>query len=182
MEELSGVLPAIKHAKDFEKVLKSKKQKYMVFLESRLSQIPNLVRYAKRENKKVLIHADLIQGLKADEYGIEFLIRDVKVDGIISTRGNVIGLAKKHNLLAIQRLFVLDSHALEHNLKIINNVKPDYIEVLPGLIPKIIREVNESTNLPVIAGGLIRTEEDVENAMDGGAKAVTTSNSSLWDL
>ncbi|QDP41327.1 glycerol-3-phosphate responsive antiterminator [Radiobacillus deserti] len=182
MEELTGVLPAIKHEKDFEKVLRSKKQKHMIFLESRLSQIPSLVRYAKKENKKVLIHADLIQGLKADEFGMEFLIRDVKVDGIISTRGNVIGLAKKHGLLAIQRLFVLDSHALEHNLKIINNVKPDYIEVLPGLIPKIIREVRDSTNLPVIAGGLIRTEEDVQNAMDGGAEAVTTSNSKLWNL
>ncbi|RIW32484.1 glycerol-3-phosphate responsive antiterminator [Bacillus salacetis] len=181
MPELSGILPAVKSMKEFDKLLESD-HKYIILLETRLSQLPSMASYARKANKKLIVHVDLVQGLKTDEYGMEFLIRVIKVDGIISTRGNAIAIAKKNNLIAIQRLFLLDSHALEHNLKIINNVQPDYIEVLPGLIPKIIQEVNRATNIPVIAGGLIRNEEDIEAAYEGGAIAVTTSNHSLvWE-
>ncbi|SES70231.1 glycerol uptake operon antiterminator [Salinibacillus kushneri] len=180
IEFKSNVVPALRNIKDFEKMLESEHE-FLVFLETRISQLRSLVKYAHKQKKKVFIHADLVQGLKADEYGIEFLINEVKVDGIISTRGNVITLAKKHRIFAVQRLFVLDSHALEHNLKICNRVKPDCIEVLPGIIPKIIQEVHEQTGIPIIAGGLIRTNQDIEEALGNGAVAVTTSNRDLWD-
>src|SRR5699024_1491728 len=130
--------------KDFERALENP-HSFIVLLETRLAQLKSLVHYAKRANKKVLIHFDLIQGLKADEYGMEFLVREVKPDGILSTRGNVITLAKKHHVLAIQRMFLLDSLALEHNLKLIERTRPDCIEVLPGLIPDIISHIKEQT-------------------------------------
>lgn len=181
MEELKGILPAIRNMKEFERLLKSDHE-YIIFLETRISQVKNLVKTAKSYNKKVLLHVDLIQGLKADEYGVEYLVREIKPDGLISTRGSVIALAKKHRLLAVQRLFILDSQALTHHLKISQNVRPDYIEILPGLIPSIIKEIQEATGVPVIAGGLIRTREDIENAYKGGAQAVTTSKTELWNL
>jgi len=165
--------------KDFEKVLKTDHE-HIIFLESRLSQVESIVKYAKQHKKKVLMHADLIQGLKADEYGLEYLINNVKVDGIISTRANFVASAKKNNLIGIQRLFALDSYALDHNLNVCNKIQPDYIEVLPGIIPSILKEIQEKTGIPVIAGGLIRTKEDVENSLKNGAFAVTTSNTDLW--
>ncbi|WP_047982346.1 glycerol-3-phosphate responsive antiterminator [Ornithinibacillus contaminans] len=181
MAKLEGVLPALRNMKDFEKVLESDHEN-IIFLETRLSQIKSLVQYAKQHNKKVIMHADLIQGLKVDEYGLEYLINNVKVDGIISTRANVIATARKHQITGIQRLFALDSHALDHNLKIVKNVKPDYIEVLPGIIPSVMKEIHEETGIPLIAGGLIRSAEDVYNALNGYSVAVTTSNTELWDL
>lgn len=181
MPELQGVLPVLRNMKDFERLLKSHHH-YIIFLEVRLSQLQTLVRAAKKEDKKVILHADLIQGLKTDAFGFEFLIREVKPDGIISTRGNVIALAKKNKLLTIQRLFLLDSHALENNIKLINQIKPDYIEILPGIIPSLIDEVYKKTGIPIIAGGLIRTAEDIKLAYGGGAKAVSTSQSELWEL
>lgn len=180
MEIQSGVLPAIRKMKDFDKALETSHE-IIVLLETRLSQLKSLVDYAKRANKKAFIHADLIQGLKADEYGMEFLIREVKPDGILSTRGNVISLAKKHKLVAIQRLFLLDSQALDHNLKLIERFQPDCVEVLPGLMPSIIEEVFQQTNIPVIAGGLIKSEEQVTAALDAGAIAVSTSKTDLWN-
>ncbi|MDN3449578.1 glycerol-3-phosphate responsive antiterminator [Planococcus sp. APC 3906] len=181
MSELQGVIPVLRNMKDFERLLKSRHH-YIIFLEVRLSQLQALVRAAKQADKKVILHADLIQGLKTDSYGFEFLIREIKPDGIISTRSNVITLAKKNKLLTIQRLFLLDSQALENNIKLINQVKPDYIEILPGIIPSIIEEVHEKTGIPIIAGGLIRTAEDIHLAYGGGAKAVSTSQLELWDL
>lgn len=179
MEVPTGVLPAIRKMKDFDRALKSS-HSYIVLLETRLSQLKSMVDYLRRENKKALVHFDLIQGLKADEYGMEFLIREIKPDGILSTRGNIIGLAKKHKLLAIQRMFLLDSLALDHNLKLIERSRPDGVEVLPGLMPGIIKQIHQETNLPVIAGGLLTKAEQVQAAMDAGAVAVSTSTKELW--
>ncbi|RLL46633.1 glycerol-3-phosphate responsive antiterminator [Oceanobacillus piezotolerans] len=179
MDIPTGVLPAIRRMKDFERALESDNET-IVLLETRLSQLKSLIQYAKRENKRVLVHFDLIQGLKADEYGMEFLIREIKPDGILSTRGNVITLAKKQKLLAIQRMFLLDSLALETNLKQIDRIKPDCVEVLPGIMPAIIRKIIDETNIPIIAGGLITGRDDIDHAFDAGAVAVTTSNMELW--
>lgn len=181
MHELKGVLPVLRNMKEFERLLKSDHE-YIIFLEIRLAQLKQLVQVAKKANKKVILHVDLIQGLKTDSYGFEYLVREVKPDGIVSTRSNVIALAKKNNLLTIQRLFLLDSQALEHNINLINQVKPDYIEILPGIIPSVIKEVFDKTGIPVIAGGLIRTKEDILLAYDGGAKAISTSQPELWEL
>lgn len=180
MAELKGVLPVLRNMKEFERLLNSDHE-YIIYLEIRLSQLKALVQAAKKANKKVILHVDLIQGLKADVYGMEYLVREVKPDGIVSTRSNVIALAKKNKLMSIQRLFLLDSQALEHNISLINQVKPDYIEILPGIIPSVIAEVYEKTGIPVIAGGLIRTEEDIRLAYEGGAVAISTSQPELWE-
>ncbi|WP_339233950.1 glycerol-3-phosphate responsive antiterminator [Oceanobacillus sp. FSL W7-1281] len=177
---MHGVLPAVRRMKDFEKVLESDHE-HIIILESRLVQLKSMIDYAHRANKKVLVHFDLIQGLKADEYGMEFLQREMKPDGILTTRGNVIAAAKKHKLLAIQRVFILDSAALEQSIKLIQRFHPDYVEILPGLMPEVIEEITEEIDIPVIAGGLIKEEEQVKAALDAGAVAVSTSSRKLWD-
>lgn len=173
------VLPAVRNMKDFDKALESDKE-VIILLETRISQVRNLVRYMKKADKKVFVHVDLIQGLKTDEFAMEFIGQDIKPDGIITTRSNVITQAKKYNILAIQRLFLIDSHALGYNLSLIEKAQPDFIEVLPGVIPGMIREIKEKTGISVIAGGLIRTAEDVRTALESGAEAVTTSSKKLW--
>lgn len=45
----------------------------------------------------------------------------------------------------------------------------------------MIKEVSERTGIPILAGGLIRTPEDVEAALAAGATAVTTSNKQLFE-
>ena len=58
----------------------------------------------------------------------------------------------------------------------------DLIEVLPGLMPKIIRRVRQSAGKPVIAGGLIMDKEDVTGALGAGAIAVSTTNPAVWKM
>lgn len=45
----------------------------------------------------------------------------------------------------------------------------------------MIQEIHAETKLPVIAGGLIKEESDIEQAIKAGAVAVTTSNPKLWN-
>nr|GGG68020.1 hypothetical protein GCM10011398_09780 [Virgibacillus oceani] len=51
------------------------------------------------------------------------------------------------------------------------------IEVLPGIVPKLFEEIYERATIPVIAGGLVHTIQEVQYAIVGGAIAVTTSRS-----
>lgn len=177
----TGVIPAIRKMNNFELALNSHHDT-IIFLESRLAQLKSIVKYSKDASKKILLHFDLIQGLKADDYGMEYLIHEIKPDGILSTRGNVIMLAKKHKLLAIQRIFLLDNTALDQNIKLIKKFQPDCVEVMPGLIPSMISYVQKETKLPIIAGGLITEDEHISAAIEAGASAVSTSEKQLWNL
>ncbi|OIJ12325.1 glycerol-3-phosphate responsive antiterminator GlpP [Anaerobacillus arseniciselenatis] len=172
-------LPAARSIKELEDMLDSN-YTYIVLLNSHIGQLKSLVQLAKSKGKKMLLHADLVQGLRNDEYAAQFLCQDVKPAGLISTRKNVVLTAKKHGLISIQRLFLLDSIALESSYKLLETTKPDYIEVLPGVMPHIIKEVYEKTGIPIVAGGLIREKKEVEDALKAGASAVTTSRRELW--
>jgi glycerol uptake operon antiterminator len=173
------ILPAVRSVKDLEKLLQTSFE-FIVLLDSHVGQLKSLVDLAKSHGKQILLHADLIEGLKNDEYAAEFLCQMIRPAGLISTRASVILKAKRNRMLAIQRLFLLDSGALEKSYAILERTLPDYIEVLPGVMPHIIREVHEKASIPIFAGGLIRSVEDVENALSAGATAVTTSRKELW--
>ena len=103
-------------------------------------------------------------------------------DGIISTHPNLIRHAHTLGLLTIQRAFVLDSLSLDTLFSQQSLCQPDFIEVLPGIMPPIITEISQKTQTPLIAGGLIRTKQDVLSAMNAGAAAVSTSARSVWKL
>lgn len=177
---LQKVLPALRHMRDLDRILELT-NKYFVILDSHVAQLRPIIEIARKKHKKTLLHADLVHGLKNDEHAAEFLCQEIRPDGLISTRANVLGVAKKKGLLTIQRLFLLDSLALETSYRTFDKVGPDMVEVLPGLIPDMIQEVRERTGVPVITGGLIRTNKDVQTALVAGASAVTTSRSELWD-
>ena len=104
METPAGIIPAVRNLKDFEKALRSQHD-WIAILEVRLGQIQALVEYARKANKKVMVHIDLILGLKADEYGVEFLVNHIKPDGVISTRSSVVTLAKKRKCLQYNGYF-----------------------------------------------------------------------------
>lgn len=173
------LLPAVRQPRELERLLKSDAA-WLVLLGGRLGLLQPMVKLAADHGKRVLLHADLIDGLKNDEYAAEFLCQQIRPAGLISTRAAVIRKAKQNGVLAIQRLFLIDSGAIDTSVEVAKQAHPDLIEVLPGLLPQWIREVRERTGVPVIAGGLIRTREEVAAALEAGAAAVTTSRPELW--
>jgi len=173
------LLPAIKHMKELEQLLDSSFE-YIVMLGGRLGHLKAMVDLARQHDKKVLLHADLVDGLKNDEYAAEFLCQQIRPAGLISTRTNVIQKTKQNGLLSIQRVFLIDSGAMDKSIELAEKTEPNYIEVLPGVIPHMINEVKARTGIPVIAGGLIRSSAEVDQALCAGATAVTTSRRELW--
>lgn len=165
--------------KDFEKFLASPFE-IGVFLEVHISQLKNIHKMAKKHNKKMFYHMDLVHGLKNDDFGTTYVCQEYKPYGLISTKSTVITTAKKNGVIAVQRIFLIDSHALEKSYKLIEKIEPDFIEVMPGAMPHMIREVKDRLNIPIFAGGLIRTVEDAEKALNAGASAITTSEKEIW--
>jgi glycerol uptake operon antiterminator len=85
----------------------------------------------------------------------------------------------------VLRYFILDSLALQNIEKQARSpgIKPDIIEFLPGIVlPKMIKRINKVSRVPIIAGGLIADKEDVMNALDAGALAISTTNHDVWEL
>ena len=148
--------------------------------------IPGIVSRIKKADKVAMVHVDLITGLNnSKEVCLDFIKNNTEADGIITTKSNLISHARELGLNTVLRYFILDSLALQNIEKQARSsgIKPDIIEFLPGIVlPKMIRRINKVSRVPIIAGGLIADKEDVMNALDAGAMAISTTNPDVWGL
>ena len=132
--------------------------------------------------KKGFVHMDLIAGLSSKEISIDYIKANTKADGIISTKPSIIKKAKEVSLCTVFRLFMLDSMVFENLQKQYQSAMPDYVEILPGVIPKVIKKITTIIDCEIIAGGLISDKDDVMSALSAGAVAVSTSNPNVWEF
>lgn len=130
----------------------------------------------------LLAHIDLIAGIGRDRSGMEFLAKEVGVDGILSTRSTLLKLAKDQGLLTVQRVFAVDSDALKSGVQVVRHTSPAALEILPGpFVPEIIEMLPLKTLPPVIASGLIKTSDTAGRILRSpGIVSVSTSNPKLW--
>jgi glycerol uptake operon antiterminator len=173
------IIAAVRDVKDLNAALSSNAQ-VIFLLTGDIMNISEIVQEVKKYGKIVFVHFDLIEGLGKDNKALEYLAEKVKPHGIISTRNNILIHTKQFNFFSIQRLFLLDSQALKTGLTTAKQIEPDSIEILPGIMPSVIKEISLEVRKPLIAGGLVRTKEEVINALKSGAIAVSTSEKSLW--
>ena len=109
------------------------------------------------------------------------MFQKLKEDGVISTRANMIQRAKELNMIAILRVFLIDSMALDSALSA-KNLKPDAIDILPGLMPSMLRKVRQLTGLPILTGGLITEKKEVMQALEAGALAISSTAPAVWQM
>lgn len=150
-------------------------------LKSNILKLPKITKLAHEKNKKIFVHIDLTDGISKDSAGIEFISK-ILVDGIISTRTNLIKCAREHGISTVQRFFIVDSKSIDTAYESLKSSRPDMVELLPGVIPKAIRNFSENLEIPIIAGGLIESEADVKFAFEAGASAISTGKKELWNI
>lgn len=147
-----------------------------------LCNISQIVEKVKTAGKVAIVHLDLVEGLNGKETVVNFIQSYTKADGIISTKPALIRKARECGLYTILRVFILDSMSLKNVPKQIAAAEPDMLEILPGLMPKMIRSVSRMTKVPLIVGGLISDKEDVVGALSAGAISVSTTNPAVWEM
>lgn len=175
------ILPAISNYKDLNKFIGSTNL-FCILMDFQLAELASVIHELKQHRKKVLIHIDLIKGLTPNEFGAIYLIQNLKVDGIISTKPQVLLTAKKRNVIAIQRIFLKDSLSLEKSLLVVEKLQPDYLEILPALSTSVLTRIISKSKQKVLCGGLIQSYDEIISCLDNGAIGVTTSNNEFWNL
>jgi glycerol uptake operon antiterminator len=173
------LIPAITNVKDLEYFL-TLDHPICVVMSIHVSMIKRVVERLKAQNKTVWLHLDLIPGLSSDEHGAQYAIQFFGIDGIVSTKTNAIKAAKKKKVTAIFRIFLIDTASMEKSLTRVDEIKPDYIEFLPALAHRILPEIRHRITVPVIGGGLIQTQSDINDCFASGMVAVTVSKTNLW--
>lgn len=179
--EQNPIIAAVRDEQDIEDALLS--QAGTVFLlHSDIFNVKARVERIKGCHKNALIHIDFVEGLGKDNKAIDYICEVVKPDGIITTRTNHVKYARDKGIFTIQRFFLIDSLSYNTTINAVQSVRPDIIEVMPGVMPTVIKRITREVNIPVIAGGLISTKDDIIHILNSGALGASTAKKELWVL
>ena len=183
--EANPVIAAVKSDAGLQAAVEMEEIQVIFVLYGDVCTIPEILERIKAAGKKAMVHIDLIAGLSAKEISVEFIARQTRADGIITTKPALVRRAKELGIFAVLRFFVIDSLALKNieNLEMqCGTSRPDFIEVRPGVMPKVLGRIAKVSRIPMIAGGLITEKEDVIAALSVGAIAVSSTNQDVWKL
>lgn len=172
----------IRRVEDLSEAINHPNISTIFLLGSEINLIPSIVKKIHAENKSLLVHLDMLEGAGKDKAGIHLLAR-MGLRGLVTTKPNLVKFAKEEGMVVIQRMFILDSESVKTGIKMASSVKPDAVEILPATVPRfVIQEIKDALRIPVLGGGLLRTEEDVRLALSKGIDAVSTSLRHLWEI
>ena len=110
---------------------------------------------------------------------IESIFIEAAINRSFQKEANLLRMAKDFDLLTVQRFFAYDSQGVKSINEVIHSSSPDIVEIMPGVIGKIIERFSGG-GIPLIAGGLIETKSEITNALNLGAFAVSTGKKELW--
>ncbi len=176
------VIPACRTEADFACALRLPQAPSLIILFGDINSLPDILMRANAAGKLLLIHLDLLDGVGRDRAGIQFLAK-LGVKGLVTTKPQLGKLARQEGMRVIQRMFLLDSESLRTGIHILKGFRPDAIEALPASTPaSVLDELKAAMDVPILAGGLVRSREDVRQAVANGACAVSTSQRELWNL
>lgn len=180
--EENPIIAAIKNMDDLNVCCSLEDIRVVFILFGDICTIQGIVKRIKDAGKIAIVHIDLLMGLSSKEIAVDFIKMSTLADGIISTKVPLIKRGNELEFTTIQRCFLLDSMAFENIRQQQCQVKPDFIEILPGVMPPVITQMCRVSKAPIIAGGLIADKESVMNALTAGAMAVSSTNHEVWKL
>lgn len=177
----SPVITAVKDEVGLEHAME--KECAIVFiLYGNVCTIPRIVEKVKAHGKMAIVHVDLIVGLSSKEVAVDYIKENTLADGIISTRPGLVKRAMELGLIGGQRAFLIDSIALDNTRKQLAAFQPDFMEIMPGMMPKILKQIRETTSVLLVAGGLLSDKQDIMAAFQAGVDAVSTTKEELWEV
>ncbi len=175
------IIAAVKDLDNLDTALKSECNIIFLLCGS-IFNIKDAVDKVKRAGKMIFIHVDLLDGFSKDAVALKYISEEIKPDGIVSTKNSQLKAAKSLGLLTVQRIFIIDSLSIDTAIKASQMIEPDAIEILPGIMPRITKQLSSTLSVPVIVGGLVSQAEEVENAIKNGALGVSSSEKLLWRM
>jgi glycerol uptake operon antiterminator len=176
---LHPVIASIKDEDGLRSVLRAPCPVVFVLFGSVMT-IHGIVASLKKAGKVVFIDVDLLDGFSSKPVIIDFIKTHTQADGVLSSKSIMVKSAKAVGLLAIHRLFLVDSFSYNNVSKQVKISDPDAVMILPGCMPRVISWIRDETALPLVAGGLVCDKDDVMGALSAGATAIASSNRDVW--
>lgn len=177
--EISPIITAAKNEEGLNHAMETDSTVVFI-LYGTILNIQKIVDKIKDRGKLAIVHVDLIAGFSSKEVVVDFIKENTRADGIISTKPMLVRHAIELGLVGGQRTFLIDSMALDNMKKQLDSFKPDFMELMPGVMPGVLKEVRRVTDIPLVAGGLLSDKKDIMAAFDAGVDAVSTTKEALW--
>ena len=174
------LIAAVLDEKSLDRIL-AEEVKVLNLLFGDIRSIPSIVAKCKDAGKFTLVHLDFVEGLSSRDIVVDYIADNTTADGIVSTKSNLIKRAKSLGLVTVQRFFIIDSISVSNLEKQFPLDSADALEIMPGVMPTVIRRIVQMSPKPVIAGGLISDTEDIRLALEAGALSASASKIELLE-
>ncbi len=181
--EVSPIIAAIKKEEDLND-LADLDMPFVFVLSSDIVRLEAIVKKLQKQGKFPFVHTDMLTGMASNPILAEYFYKKFGNScGILTTKKAIVEAAVRKDIRVVQRVFLIDSISIEANIRSLKKNEPDAIEVMPGVIPKEIRSLKkEMPHIPIIAGGLIETKQEIMEVLKAGGVAVSTTEKNLWTL
>lgn len=172
------LISGVYNMNNMESIINSQ-SKNIFLLNGNIFNLKDISTKIKNNGKALYIFVDSIDGFSKDTWGLEYMVKNIDLDGIISAKSSIIKMSMDMGVFTIQRTIIYNTKTLDDSLRSLKNMRPHAIEILPGLLPNIINKISNETKLPIIASGLINNTEDIKKCLNSGAMGICTSNAEL---
>ncbi|MFA5576837.1 MAG: glycerol-3-phosphate responsive antiterminator [Tissierellaceae bacterium] len=173
------IISSIKKLDDLELALDSPCE--IIFLNTgNIFNLKEISHRVRERDKDLYIHVESIDGFSRDTWGLEYIVKNIHPNGIITGKTDLVKLSKDMGIFTIQRIIVSDSHSLQESIASIRKIRPSAVEVLPGIMSDIIEKIIRETKISVIASGLITDKSHLVSSLNAGSVAISSSSKDIW--
>jgi glycerol uptake operon antiterminator len=170
--------PATTTGEEFDHALASDSGVIVILRANGLDLSPFIAR-AHKAGKNIAVHLDLVSGLRGDKASVRWLAES-GADAVISIHGSLMAAIRQERMTPIQRLLLVRATQVARGVAAIRRSDPGIVEVLPGVVLPHVRHLLPDLGRPLLAGGFVRTWDDVHALLESGVLAVTSSTEELW--
>jgi len=137
---------------------------------------------AGESNKFTIFSLETMTGIANDDEGVRFLKDFLGIKAIESSSPRALSSARKTGMITIQTIFSFDSKSIAKAVKMMEEIKPDFIDIRPGIsLLKFKTLFGSIEKRNIICSGLISSAEEIKLLIENGAVAITTSKNHLWN-
>lgn len=146
-----------------------------------LQDLEELLGALRAAGKFAFTNIDSCDGLAQDKAAVEYL-RKIGSPGLVTTRASVIQKANSLGMVTMQKVFITDRSTLPRSINAVQQSRPHLVQLMPWPVVPYIPQSELDQLSPFIAAGFVKNQDDLVQAMNAGAKGVSTSDSALWSM
>nr|WP_249365469.1 glycerol-3-phosphate responsive antiterminator [Cytobacillus citreus] len=179
--EQHKLIAVVNDPSQIEKVIKYKEHiSAVTLMTGNILTVKRYIDILQKEEIPVILHIEKIEGLKADHYGVDFIIEYVKPFGILTTKKSVMKQAKSKGAFVIQMVFLFDTGIYHNILDSLDDIKVDMLEIMPCRATDLLEEIVRLSPVPVVTGGLLTDIRYAKEALSIGVASLATTNVEIW--